>query len=121
MFFTSINIDCNSTVNDIQDILYQDFPFLRFEFYKTNGSVTERGKFNILSSYVKIFAVTGLREATSMKIFEDKKIGELKNDFKSIGLVIVLYRKSGNVWVKASLTDDWSLKMQNAAGENFNV
>ena len=78
-------------------------------------------KKEILSDSLNVFGATNLLENISIDIYDDKKIEDLKNDFKAIGLIAVLYRKSGNVWVKITLTDEWSLRMQNTEGESLGV
>ncbi len=119
--FKKININSNSTIKDLQACLNLHFPFLRFEFYRNSENGNMRGNTKLLRASLNVFAVTNLHENIAIKIFDDKKIAEIKNDFEKIGLTAVLYRKSGNVWVKISLTDEWSLRMQNTEGENFSV
>lgn len=117
----NINLNSSSTIHDIQYELKRYFPFLRFEFNKIGKQVNENEKPVNLTPSLKIFNVTNLRERISIDFSGDKKLLELKNEFQKIGLTVVIYRKSGNVWVKTSLTEDWSLQMQNTAGKNFSA
>ena len=42
------------------------------------------------------------------------KVAELENAFaKSFGFAVQVFRKSGNVWLQTTATDDWTLEEQN--------
>ncbi|MFZ9982087.1 MAG: hypothetical protein ACO3FI_08660 [Cyclobacteriaceae bacterium] len=44
----------------------------------------------------------------------------MKEEFKSAtGLLVKIFRKSGNVWIETSLTDDWTLERQNEEGKSM--
>ncbi|MBC8047225.1 MAG: hypothetical protein H7Y00_10545 [Fimbriimonadaceae bacterium] len=116
-----LRISSNSTIRDVQNDLEQQFPFLKFEFCKNMESESKNERPEMLSPALKLSAFVNGRENIYINLNEDKKVFELKNDFKNIGLAIVIYRISGNVWVKTSLTEDWSLQMQNTAGKNFSA
>jgi hypothetical protein len=44
---------------------------------------------------------------------------ELENQFADMGLMAEVFRKSGNVWIESSLTDNWTLQQQNTEGEEI--
>jgi len=43
----------------------------------------------------------------------------VEKDFESLGLFAEVFRKSGNVWIETSLTNDWTLQQQNLEGEEI--
>ncbi len=114
-----LKIDGNSTIKEIQENLQKQFPFLKFEFCKDMGSDTKKDKFELLPPSFKVSAFMPVKGNITLTLDGNKRIFELKNDFKNIGLCVVISRRSGNAWVKTSLTEDWSLQTQNSAGENF--
>jgi len=107
----------NSTVNEVISYLQGCFPFLRFEFYKSDVRSPSDQRLMLLP-HLALGILTGNR-TLSLCLDEDKRISELKDDFRRIGIEVVIYRKAGNVWVETKLTGDWTLKMQNAEGEIF--
>ena len=49
----------------------------------------------------------------------DVTVAELENQFTNIGVNAEIFRRSGNVWVEASLTINWTLQQQNMEGEEI--
>jgi hypothetical protein len=53
-----------------------------------------------------------------LNVNTQRTVAELKKDLKDLfGLTAEVYRKSGNVWIETSLTDNWTLEQQNNEGE----
>ena len=52
-------------------------------------------------------------------INDDVTVEELENKFASIGLIAEVLRRSGNVWIETSLTNNWTLQQQNMEGEEI--
>ena len=40
---------------------------------------------------------------------------------EKLGLLPLIYRKSGSMWIETSLTEDWSLERQNHEAEQMNI
>lgn len=54
----------------------------------------------------------------TMDFNEERTVAEVEKDFRELlGVQIKVCRKSGNVWNEITLTDNWTLKSQNTAGE----
>lgn len=103
------------TVGDIQQAFSQAFPYLKIDFFKNlelNGiRITKK-----LEPPFTIFNPTDV----SIDLEGTRTISEVKKDFLNItGLVTRIFRKSGNVWIETSLTDDWTLSRQNTEGAQF--
>jgi len=55
---------------------------------------------------------------TEINLSGSTTIQTLKNSIaESTGLMVKIFRKSGNVWIETSLTDDWTLDRQNEEGK----
>ncbi|HVX27352.1 MAG TPA: hypothetical protein VHB70_13470, partial [Parafilimonas sp.] len=52
-------------------------------------------------------------------ISNEVTVAELENQFGDIGLIAEVFRKSGNVWIESSLTDNWTLQQQNNEAEEI--
>jgi hypothetical protein len=57
-----------------------------------------------------------------LNIDETRSIEEVESDFNNtFGLNAVVFRKSGNMWIKTSLTHHWSLGRQNLEGRQLSA
>ncbi|MBK9961781.1 MAG: hypothetical protein IPP06_10775 [Saprospiraceae bacterium] len=55
-----------------------------------------------------------------IEIFPSTKVSTLENKFREVfGLHVQVFRKSGNVWIETTVTDDWTLEKQNNEAESF--
>lgn len=112
-----IFINNESLVGDIQDAFSQRYPFLKIDFLQTDkGAKTLKSR--------KIDPATSLKQlangvlATRMDINDRRTILEITHDFEhSLGVVVQVSRKCGNVWNVISITEGWTLESQNSAGE----
>jgi len=103
------------TIGDIQQAFSQAFPYLKIDFFKNlelNGiRITKK-----LEPPFTIFNTTDV----IVDLEGNRTISDVKKDFLNItGLVTRIFRKSGNVWIETSLTDDWTLSRQNTEGSQF--
>jgi hypothetical protein len=107
-------------IKDIQQEFNAHYPSLWIEFYTGSG-----GRTGTAASRSRVNADLALKrvsdpcspQATDIDIHKDRTVGEIKHDFlQKFGLQARLMRKTGNVWVGTSLTDDWTLERQNSEG-----
>lgn len=50
----------------------------------------------------------------------DRTVLQLEKDiWEALGIAAQVYRRSGDLWIETSLTDDWTLNRQNKEGEAF--
>ena len=109
-----ILVNINSLWSDIQSVFSGYYPFLKMEMIK-KGSPEHR--ITILASRTCLTHITA-NEPCIIDINNNRTVLEIMNDFKTkLGLEILVSRKSGNVWNIISITEEWTLKSQNAAGE----
>lgn len=56
----------------------------------------------------------------SLEIHPYTTVMDLEQEFQdSFGLSIQVFRKSGDVWIETTVTDDWTLAKQNEEAESF--
>jgi hypothetical protein len=118
-----LHIRPDRSVGEIQHEFSASYPFLSMEFYKPALSL---GKNSVAGE--KIASEKMLRQAmrvpvegtvdisgeTTTKSLESK----LRDNY---GLFVKLYRKSGNLWMKITLSDQWTLKQQNDHGKELSL
>jgi hypothetical protein len=113
-------INKKSTVENVKKIFTNYYPYLRIELYKRsfneNQTITKKEP---LSFNVQLNDVSHTAGENIISISNDVTVAELENRFENIGLIAGILRKSGNVWIEASLTNNWTLQQQNAAAEEI--
>lgn len=57
-----------------------------------------------------------------MEITPLMTVKELENKCEEqFGILVQVYRKSGNVWLETSMTDNWTIKQQNDQGSEITM
>lgn len=118
-----LNIAPNRYINDIQKEFNEIFPFLKLEFFKTKSfSRSEFMAHQIIPSNRKIGE--GQQEIVdgNIEISENMKVKDLENIFKDrFRLAAQVFRKSGNLWLETTMTDNWTLQQQNDHGREIST
>lgn len=114
-FSPSISIFEGQTIGSIQNFFAETYPFLKIDFFK-NIDLNGIGITRKLDSGYGLFSMP----TANICLSGSKTIRLLKDELKSAtGLLVKVFRKSGNVWIETSLTDDWSLERQNEEGKSM--
>jgi|SRR5689334_5210000 hypothetical protein len=111
-------IEKDSLAEDVKNIFTAYYPFLKIEFYK-NPLIKSLYKKETIPVHLPLIQQIKKQSEAVINIERNKTVAELENDFLSIGLKAEVFRKSGNVWVETSLTNNWTLQQQNAAAEEL--
>lgn len=113
-------IEAGSKVDDVKKIFSNSYPFLKIELYKKPFN---NGRFGIkkqqLAPTESLFKFVHALEKAAIDIGNNITVAELENQFADIGLIAEVFRKSGNVWIESSLTDNWTLLQQNSEAEEI--
>jgi hypothetical protein len=110
-----------SRIKNIQTEFNIFYPFLKIDFLKEQGANKIR-KLEKLNPNELVKFVGKLDGATQLDVDRQRTVSEIKKDLKeTFGLTAEVYRKSGNVWIETSLTDNWTLEQQNHEGELISV
>lgn len=117
-----IIINKNEKLKDIQQQFQQHYPFLKIEFYRKGHEEGEGSKpKTLLDNNLSIGAVQKAGKEGLLHIRAITKVSELeKNMEEQFGLAVQVFRKSGNVWLQTTKTDDWTLAEQNQAAAEMN-
>lgn len=108
-----ISIFEGQTIGAIQKAFSDHYPFLKIDFFKNldlNGIRITKKLDNGYSLFHLPTLEINLCGTTSIQTFKEAMA-------KATGLMVKVFRKSGNVWIETSLTDDWTLDRQNEEGK----
>ena len=113
-----IEIKDSRSLKEIQEEFNHKYPFLKIEFYSKPHKEHEgtSGEY-VMSGDITIGEARKSHETGDLKIHGNMNVGTLEKDFHDIyGLNVQVFRKSGDVWLQTTSTDDWSLSEQNNEG-----
>ncbi len=100
---------------------FQDkFPWLKLEFYRSSH---ESGKASSEDDHLDddktIGEVRKVQTEGELSIHGNLKVASLEEEFRdSYGLNVQVFRRSGEIWLQTTSTDDWTLTEQNDKGAN---
>lgn len=109
------------SVRDLQLAFNSWFPFLKLEFFR-NRTLLE--KMYVPNKQVPLHNTIGQiwkkKEAAEIEINEDTRVKDLEKIFlDKFGITMQVFRKSGNLWLETTITDNWTLKQQNEHGKEI--
>lgn len=114
-------IDENQTISNLQKEFNSLFPFLKIEFFR---EPCIKGKGNSKDKMITTNEIIS-------KLQRNKSFGKIAytgqtkvNDFEELflskfGICMQVFRKSGNIWLETTSTDDWTLEQQNEEGKSL--
>lgn len=118
-----IQIDDRRRLVEIQKDFNTLFPFLKLEFFKVPHKVGQGSSKSLLQDANKF-----VRDCRSsfpggyLEIKETMTVSQLEElIFSKHGLAAQVFRKSGNVWLETSATDNWTLLQQNNEGAELST
>ncbi len=116
-----LEINADRLIKEIQQDFNQAFPYLKIEFFnKPHGfQQPSNGKRNIAPA-TKIESIGKDDLRGNVEVSEDMTVAELEQNLrKQFGLSIQVFRKSGNIWLETTMTDNWTLRQQNEHGREI--
>ena len=118
-----LHIAPNRLISDIQKEFNEAFPFLKIEFFKTRSFT--RSDFmahQIIPSQRKIGDGQLSITDGDIEVVEEMKVMDLEKIFKDqFSLAMQVFRKSGNLWLETTMTDNWTLQQQNDHGREIST
>ncbi|MBP6185693.1 MAG: hypothetical protein KA479_12190 [Saprospiraceae bacterium] len=100
---------------------FQDkFPWLKLEFYNNSHEVGKASsEDDHLDDDKTIGEVRKVHTEGELSIHGNLKVASLEEEFKDgYGLNVQVFRRSGEIWLQTTSTDDWTLTEQNDKGAN---
>ncbi|MEZ4949088.1 MAG: hypothetical protein R2769_11940 [Saprospiraceae bacterium] len=111
-------INDKKKLSEVQDEFNAIYPYLKIEFYSeshdTNEGTTEASQ---LDSELTIESARTIHNKGELKLDKDLKVGDLEHEFfEKYGLNVQVFRRSGDLWLQTTKTDQWTLEEQNERG-----
>jgi len=116
-----IIINDNRKIFAVQEEFNSKFPFLKLEFFAKPHKAGGASPKKLMKSSSKTLGdCRTIHEKGTLTISPAMSVAELEQSFADVyGLSVQVFRKSGKVWLETSVTDNWTLKEQNEAGESL--
>lgn len=116
-----ILIDDERKISSIKREFNNLFPYLKLEFFnklhRTGGSSAKK---QIKESSATIGECRKKHNEGTLIITPLMTVADLEQAFGQLyGLSVQVFRKSGKVWLETTVTDNWSLDLQNKQGESL--
>ena len=112
------------TISEVQQEFNEAFPFLKIEFFK-NGTIRK----DRYPAHLQFACGLKIKEAWNKKkqegfldVTDAMTVSDLENSFMDqFGLSVQVFRRSGNIWLETTITDNWTLKQQNDHGKEIST
>ena len=119
----TILITSDRLIKDVQEEFNNKFPFLKIEFFrKSYRFMPFKNKKDSLSNLLSFGKAYWKNNMGQMEITPLMTVKELENKCEEqFGILMQVYRKSGNVWLETSMTDNWTIKQQNDQGSEITM
>ena len=116
----SLKIAPGRLIGDIQNEFNTVFPFLKLEFFKMDEVTIPSRRLLPACFALQDSRLQPIDGHTTIN--EKMTVLELENEFLSLfGLGVQVLRKSGNLWLETTMTDNWTLQRQNELGREISV
>lgn len=110
-------------IGEIQKDFNAMFPYLKLEFF--HNKVYQQPDFTpqqIVSRQQRIGNMQANRADGVIDLKPEMKVKELEKLFKDdFSLSVQVFRRSGNVWLQTTITDEWTLGQQNEHGKEISA
>lgn len=110
-------------ISDIQNDFNQVYPFLKIEFFNNKSFIrSDFSASHLIPHHRKIGECQlGIKD-NDIEIELDMKVSTLEKIFKEkMNLAVKVLRKSGNLWLETTMTDNWTLEQQNNHGRELST
>src|ERR1035441_7121858 len=116
-----LTIKDKTTISELQTQFGSVFPYLRIEFFNITFRTGMRfSKANMFPVQKTLGACRHLHREGIIHITPYDTVENLENTFlKEYGLTAKVFRKSGRLWIETSLSNSWTLQLQNEEGKTF--
>ena len=118
-----LRIAPNRLISDLQKDFNNAFPFLKIEFFQNRNPQLPAFTIRQILPHNKRI-VDGQTAVTDgdIEVNSQMKVKELEKIFKDqFSLVAHVFRRSGNLWLETTMTDDWTLGQQNEHGREIST
>lgn len=115
-----MKITNNKTISDLQEEFSSMYPGLRIEFYVSGHTSYEATpKSEAIDKDTTIKSIRNAGAEGDMELAPGMSVAYVESELKKrYDLNVQIFRKSADLWLQTSTTDDWTLEKQNTKGLN---
>lgn len=107
------------TIAQVQTAFKEHFENLKIEFYEASHGEGQGSAGAPLPADRTIGSVRTKHDEGELSINGHQKVATLEDRFEEVfGLHVQVFRKSGQLWMQTTRTDDWTLSEQNREGHD---
>jgi len=116
-----LSIENTTTTYDLKKVFNDALPFLKIEFFKEPCLKGERfSRDKMITGNNVLDKIRRTNAYGNLKFSKQTRVSDLeKKFFTEFGLCVQVFRKSGNIWLETSATENWTLGQQNDEGESL--
>ena len=119
---TTIRINKTRTFKELQQDFNGLFPFLKIEFFKRGHAIEEGSAASKMIKYGQLLEQISVREEGLMEVEPAMTVATFEqNLLNRFGIAAQVFRKSGNLWLETTMTDQWTLGQQNEHGREIST
>lgn len=117
----TIIINDNRQLKDIKAEFSEKFPHLKIEFFKDKHSEGEGSTLNSMyDDELFIRDVRTIHNEGELSINGHTKTSTFETNFKEkFGINVQVWRRSKNMWLQTTTTDEWTLSEQEKVGIEY--
>jgi hypothetical protein len=117
-----IRITPTPLISEVQQEFNTRFPFLKLEFFRSRGYQQESATNQVVPHTRRIGDCQSAVVDGTIEISENMKVMALEKIFKELfRLNVQVFRRSGNLWLQTTMTDEWTLQNQNEHGKEISL
>jgi len=117
----SVTINENQSLKSIKTAFNSQFPHLKVEFFSEAHGVGEASSPKAMyDENLLLKDIRSIKESGDFSVNGNTSTSSFESGFfNHFGVTIQVFRKSGNIWLQTTTTDDWTLDEQEAKGIEF--
>jgi hypothetical protein len=122
-FLMNLRIAPNRLISDLQKDFNNAFPFLKLEFFRNRNQQLPAFTFQQILPHSNRIAEgqTAITDG-DIEVNPDMKVKDLEKIFQDqFSLAVQVFRRSGNLWLETTMTDNWTLRQQNEHGREIST
>jgi len=108
----------DKTIKEVKDSFSSKFPGLKIEFYKNKHKAYKGSEST--KQYEDGLTIVEINPDISSGVIDfksERTTKSIEQSFEDLfGLHVQIFRRSNDLWLQTSTTDDWTLEVQNRKG-----
>ena len=117
-----LQLDNSSLVKEIGQSFNKVYPYLKIEIFNYASKGRKAGVAEKPGTLKSIGRLLKLNQSGKINIDKNRTVAQLEKDFRDqFNLFVQVFRKSGNLWIETTLTEDWTLERRNKRRGNIHT